>query len=122
MNKDDLREVLLEHDPAAGRELPPDAAATMKHAVLTTGRTYEPRVAWRPFVAAFVGMVVFVIAAILVSRPAPEGNATPSTLTSATEAVQPASNDKERTAVRQIQYTTEGGTRVIWNLDPDFEL
>lgn len=124
MTNEQLSKILEEHDPAAGKNLPPDSAAAMKRAVLAAVPDNKPRATWWPGVAAVATMLVFVIAALLVTGPDdPARSATSVTQTASLEPASPArQSTDEETSVQQIQYTTEGGTRVIWTLDPDFEL
>ncbi len=121
MNEDEITWILREYDPAAGRELDPGQAARMKGSMLAA--TGETRPApWRPVIAALAAMVVFVIATLLVSPPKTDP-APMTTHSVANEPMQPAeASENDSPTVRQIQYTTEGGTRIIWTLDPNFQL
>lgn len=123
MTEDELGRILRDHDPAAGRALSPDDAARMKRLMMAAVGEEHGSHLWRPALAAIAVMVLFVVAALLVGNPRREPSASPATQTAEHEPSQPdAEREGDRPAVRQIQYTTEGGTRIIWTLDPDFEL
>ena len=96
----DLRTFLREHDPAAGAQLAPDARHRIRAAMFAAHD--EPRRLrfLRPIAATLMSLVVLLTIAFgLVRRreePAPE--------------------------LRRVEYTTPGGTRVIWTLDPSFRM
>lgn len=121
MTEEQLRQLLLESDPARNRELPPDRAAAMRRKATAAVRSRRPRAQWLPALAALAAMLVFIVSVLFVTRPGsfPEPPVATQTAATDTEVV---TADDEGTSVRQIQYTTEGGTRVVWTLNPDFEL
>jgi hypothetical protein len=120
----ELSRVLKQHDPAAGRRLDPDKAAAIKRAALAAISDEEASGNWWPALGAVTALLVFVVATLLlVNRPGPSRRTEVATQTASAETVQPPPANTDRaTGVRQIQYTTEGGTRIIWTIDPDFEL
>ncbi|HEX7151195.1 MAG TPA: hypothetical protein VF618_06885 [Thermoanaerobaculia bacterium] len=101
MKNDRLSALLREHDPAAGRELAGDDVLRIRTAVLSSTR--ERRVSYAVRLSfATLALVLFAgaWAAMRTREAAP--------------APQPQK--------RQIHYTTPGGTRIIWSLDPEFQL
>ena len=54
-------------------------------------------------------------AVLLLVRPAPI-TMEPST------SVRPSVTGRSERTARQVQFTTESGTRIVWTLDPEFEL
>ncbi len=109
---DDLRTWLRRGDPAAGAaDLTLDETRLMRQRILATAReTRRPR--FVPL-AALVGAVA--LAAVLLLRPAPV------TMEYSTTVRPSVAETSERTA-RQVQFTTDSGTRIVWTLDPEFEL
>ena len=122
MNDNELKTILREHDPAAGKSLTAQEVSAMRRRVLAGVPDRPRRGVLRPALA-FVVVVGIAIAALIMNRPKtpePDTAAVTQTVEGSGEStpVEPVAP----THVRQIQYTTEGGTRVIWTLDPDFEL
>ncbi len=95
---DELTEILRAHDPARGKALTGfDRTRIVQRALATM----PPR-RWQ--LAAALALLALVVAggALVRARrtvPVPQ-----------------------RAAVRQIQYVTPGGTRIIWTLDPNFHM
>jgi hypothetical protein len=104
------QQVLRDHDPH-GERMSPDAAARMREAVVRTARTASPSRVWpmRVALAAFACVVLMLSA--LATQHAPLG--VPLDTSPAIAA------GSER---RQIQFATPGGTRIIWEINPDFTL
>lgn len=90
----DLEPLLRRHDPAEGKVLTAADRARTLRAAQVPHRLTRPR-----FAAAF-GLVLVLAAVLMVSRRR--------------EAAPP--------PVRQIQYATPGGTRIVWTLDPRFHM
>ena len=95
---DELTEILRAHDPARGKALTGfDRTRIVQRALAAAPR---PR---RRLAAALALVVLALVAGTVVrgrrTMPVPQ-----------------------RAAVRQIQYVTRGGTRVIWTLDPNFHM
>ncbi len=119
---EEIRELLRRGDPAGdGETLAPDEIAQLRRKILAAVPSGSPR-GWRSSwalglsaaaAAAMVSLVVFLwspssslrTARSPVESPAREGGV----------------RTRER-AVQQIQFVTPGGTRVIWTLDPDFDV
>jgi hypothetical protein len=110
----DLKTLLREGDPAAADEgLPPEQVHALRRAMLNAARQPDVvRTPWqRPLaVAAMVALTVGagVFAGQRLAR-AP-----------ATSLDAPAAAPVE--GRRQLQFSTPGGTRIIWVFDPDFSV
>ena len=109
---DDLRAWLHRGDPASGdTDLTLEETKLMRQRILATSR--ETRRPWFVPLAALTGAAA--LAAVFLLRPAPVTMEFPAT------ARPSVSKTAERTT-RQVQFTTDSGTRIVWTLDPDFEL
>ncbi len=83
----------------------------MRQRIVASAR--ETRRPWFVPLAALAGAAA--LAAVLLLRPAPV------TMEYSTPVRPTVVVTSERTA-RQVQFTTDSGTRIIWTLDPEFEL
>ena len=109
---DDLRQWLHRGDPACGdTDLTLEETRLMRQRILATVR--ETRRPWFVPLAALAGTAA--LAAVLLLRPAPI------TMEPSTTVRPPVAERSEHNA-RQVQFTTESGTRIVWTLDPEFEL
>ena len=111
MPDNDLREWLQRGDPADEEKMTIEETRLMRQRILAGVR--ETRRPWLVPLAALAGTAA--LAAVLLLRTAPI-NLEPSIPVGP-----PVAERSERTAL-QVQFTTESGTRIIWTLDPDFEL
>jgi hypothetical protein len=121
-----LREILRAWDPAKdGRELAGAERALMRRRVLEAAA--EP--AGLGFRVQLLATAAVVMLAVIIGwgiydgagRQAPvTAKEIPTTHPAATSGSN-TDGETERKA-RQIQFSTPGGTRVIWTLDPDFEV
>lgn len=110
---DEIRKLLRRGDPAGdGETLPPDEVASLRRKILAAVPP-EPSRGWRPAWALGLGVAA---AAVLVSVVVFMPRTQPEKVLPTQEA-----HTQER-AVQQIQFVTPGGTRVIWTLDPDFDV
>ena len=111
--RDDLRTWLRRGDPSGnGAELPADEVRRMRQRILAT-----PAVPSRVrIVPLAVLTTAAALTALLLLRPAPP--VAPPGATSA----RLANTTQSAPAPRQIRFTTDRGTRIVWTLDPDFEL
>jgi hypothetical protein len=112
----DIRTLLRDADPLRGESGLSDAdAARLRSAVVGSARNVPASgMFWRAAFAA-AAILALVIAAGMFAARKP---ATPEPLASAeASSVQPVSGER-----RQLQFATPGGTRIIWTLDPDFQL
>jgi hypothetical protein len=93
----DLRTLLRQHDPAHGAALAPEDRHRIRAAMLDA-RPLPLRI-WRPVAATVMSLIVlFTVAFGLIRRR------------------------EEPPQSRRVEYTTPGGTRVIWTLDPSFRM
>ena len=113
MPDNDLREWLQRGDPASDEDkMTLEETSLMRQRILATAReTRGPR--FLPL-AALAGAVALG-AVLLLLRPAPV------TMEYSTT-VRPAVAETSQRSARQVQFTTDSGTRIVWTLDPDFEL
>ena len=104
----DWRQMLREYDPGTER-LDAPAAARIRGMVVRAASGPAPRAAWsmRVALAGFAG-VVLTLSVFGTARP----------IDSSEPSVTPGA-PRER---RQIQFATPGGTRIIWELNPQFTL
>jgi hypothetical protein len=107
--------LLTAADPVAERpSLSGEEARAIRRAVIVAAAAAPPaRGAWPGTISVTALVLVMIVAGILSGL-----KLTPAD-TWADSAGAAASQDDER---RQLQFATPGGTRVIWTLDPDFEL
>lgn len=96
----DLRTLLRRHDPAASSTLADHDRHRIRAAMFAAAGTRRRVGFLRPLFVTVTSLVVLVTIAFGVVRrgdaPAPEP--------------------------RRVEYTTPGGTRVIWTLDPSFPM
>ena len=93
----DLRMLLRQHDPALGATLAPEE----RHRIRAAMFDVQPRRTrfWRPVAVTVMSLLVlFTVAFGLIRRR------------------------EEPPQTRRVEYTTPGGTRVIWTLDPSFRM
>ena len=110
----DLGARLREADPV-GREpgLSPDALAEMRRNVVVAARQEQRFVITRHRILALVGAAALVaVAGVAIARK-PDGRVVPASAPAA------ASDQGRRT---QVHFSTPGGTRIIWTIDPGFQL
>jgi hypothetical protein len=112
----DMGKHLLVGDPLADAPaLPPDEVQQMRRAVVAAARGPAP--AWWPrpvMVGATIAATL--VAGVLIGRRLPHADP---------PALLPAGIVEGQTvepARRQVQFDTPGGTRIIWVIDPDFDL
>lgn len=111
----DLHTLLTDADPVTEKpELSPEEALAMRRAVLSAARTRPPaRDPWSGALPVAAVVILTIAAGVALGRKLPAG--TESGGISAHVLAAPS----ER---RQMQFATPGGTRVIWTLDPEFDL
>jgi hypothetical protein len=103
------QQILRENDPGAER-MDADTAARMRGTIVRVAKAAAPSPAvWRMRVAlAAFACLILMISMFGTQRP----------LDGSPEGVAPVSGTERR----QIQFATPGGTRIIWELNPDFSL
>ena len=95
----DLRSLLRQHDPADGASL----SAEERHRIRSAMFAAEPvsRIRFlRPIAATLMSLLVLLTITFGIVRR----------------------RDPQVPEVRRVEYTTPGGTRVIWTLDPSFRM
>lgn len=110
---DSLRALLREGDPAdAGSELSHEESADLRRLVLNSGRPIRPT-RWFPIAAAVTAAVLVAILLL------PDNVSTP---TGSPQAPSQFADDETPEAPRQVRFSTEKGTQIIWVLDPKLDL
>jgi hypothetical protein len=109
-----LDTLLRDADPVSREPGPsPDTVASLRRKVIAAAHEVPVRpVLWGRQLVMAACLTVMVLTGVLVARRVP------STVREAPRAV-PASVADQRT---QVRFSTPGGTRIIWTLDPDFQL
>ena len=112
----DLRDRLRAADPVTSEPaLPADDVAAMRRRVIDAAReTRVPAAGWNRALAIAAAVAVMTGVGIDVARRAPRQEAAALPLAS-TAAAAPAGRT-------QLHFSTPGGTRVVWTLDPAFHL
>ncbi len=109
---DELRRWLHRGDPASGdADLTLEETRLMRRRILGT----VPEKRRSRFIPLAVLAGAAALAAVLLLRPVPV------TLESSTT-VRPSVAERSERPARQVLFTTESGTRIVWTLDPEFEL
>jgi hypothetical protein len=110
----DLQTLLRDADPVRREPgLPPDAVVRLRHAVIAAAPAAPVRqVFWGRQLAMAACLTVMVLTGVLAARRVPSA---------ARDAGEPpgAPVSDQRT---QVRFSTPGGTRIIWTLDPEFQL
>jgi hypothetical protein len=117
-----LADILREGDPAADSELSPMQVNAMRRVVLDATRRRSnlidvARTPWHQPLAMATMVALMIAAGIITGRRLAIDDA---------EAPGGPGNDTVRTAPadqkRQLQFSTPGGTRIIWVFDPEFTM
>jgi hypothetical protein len=111
----DLRTLLRQHDPALGARLADEERYRIRAAMFDA----RPRPVrfWKRVAATVMSLIVLLTMAFGLMRSEALGP-------SGAEAVapdRPTAGSPDRQS-RRVEYTTPGGTRVIWTLDPSFRM
>jgi hypothetical protein len=110
----DLKTLLRDADPVPREPaLPPDTVAGLRRAVLAAARAAPVRpVLWGRQLAMAACLSVMVLVGLVAAHRVPSAvRDVPRPTT--------ASASPQRT---QVHFSTPGGTRIIWTLDPGFQL
>jgi hypothetical protein len=112
----DIRDRLREADPLlTDPALPPEDVAVMRRRVLDAARGPRPAaVDWKRTLAFAAAIAVIAGAGIDTARRTSRATNAPDPA-----AVTPAATGTTRT---QLHFSTPGGTRIIWTIDPAFHL
>jgi hypothetical protein len=115
MNNDDLRTQLRERDPMRHEPgLSEAQRAVMRQAIVAAAsHPVRPAASWRGLALAAATAMVAVLGV------AGARSVATSRLQDGARDAGPLTHTPRRT---QVQFATPGGTRVIWTLDPDFQL
>lgn len=105
---EDWQTLLRQHDPA-DRDIDPQRAIEIRHAAIEVARQSEPGGSPWPLRLAFAALAMVLLAA----GAGDDGRAP------VVENFVVAAPEGER---RQVQFATPGGTRIIWEINPDFAL
>ena len=111
----DLTNRLRDADPVPREPgLSPEAAANLRRAVVAAGRaaTIHP-VLWGRQLAIAACLTVMVLAGVVAAHRVP-----PATREDVSQAAASAGSDRRT----QVHFSTPGGTRIVWTLDPGFQL
>ena|SRR6185436_18980961 len=110
----DWMTALRDGDPAAAEPLSTDDAEAMRRVVVAAAREERRQPLWWPQVLAFAAVVTLMVTASAVSgrHLAGQPSGTPPAPGEGVEA-------GER---RQLQFSTPGGTRIIWVFNSEFRL
>ena len=109
----DLNTMLRNGDPAAAdRELTPSQVDVMRRQVIIAARQPDVvRTPWHQPLAVAAMVALTIAAGVIVGQRVPHSDE-PSRQQPA-----PSRSEDQR---RQLQFSTPGGTRIIWVFDPDF--
>ena len=109
----DLRTLLQRGDPLAERpQLSPDEALAIRQVVLGAVRSERSAgVPWPGAVPIAAALITVIAAGVAIGFKRPPADPPRAAAVSAD------SGDR-----RQVQFSIPGGTRIIWTIDPDFEL
>ena len=108
-----LNNLLRDADPVPREPgLSPDAVASLRRVVVAAARATPIRpVFWGRQMAMAACLTAMVLTGVVAARRVPPAvRDVPSPTTSASA---------ERT---QVHFSTPGGTRIVWTLDPDFQI
>lgn len=108
------KELLREHDPAAGPSLSAEIVAAMRRRVVNAVPAARSGQAWWLQPLAVAAMVLLMIAAGIVA-----GRRLPVIDRDAMSDIPVLADVGER---RQLQFATPGGTRIIWVFDSQFTI
>ena len=110
----DLKRLLLEGDPAAGdRSLSDTQADVMRRQITNAARQPDVlRTPWQQPLAV-AAMVALTVAAGIIAGERLSRSDVPT--------LEPSGAAPEDSR-RQLQFSTPGGTRIIWVFDPDFSM
>ena len=114
----DVGRLLRDADPLAQEAgLAPSTADDMRRAIVSAARDSSQAAVWWPrpiVVAATVAMML--TAGVILGRSLPWREARTTAALPQTSSATHAANAERR----QLQFSTPGGTRIIWVFDPEF--
>lgn len=109
-----IKNLLRDADPVPREAgLSPDSVANLRRAVISAAHAAPVRqVYWGRQLAMAACLTVMVLTGVIAARRVPS-------TTRDASAPMTASVSDQRT---QVRFSTPGGTRIIWTLDPEFQL
>ncbi len=111
----DIRNLLRETDPVAREPRPsPETLTEMRRAVLAVARMTPATPVWGRQLTLAASLTVMVLAAVVAASRVPSAPSGPDASSSVPTAVSGQGT--------QVQFSTPGGTRIVWTLDPGFQL
>jgi hypothetical protein len=117
----DWRIRLRDADRALDAEVDPDAAERVRQSVLATSRASLPETrSWsRTFVAAAATLALVCVALLTALQ---DVKVAPVQKGTTADIGDPALDSPSTPDRQQLQFSTPGGTRIIWVFDPGFEV
>ena len=111
----DISELLKQADPAASEPpLAPDDLQRMRRVVIATLPEQSP-VFWPRPLIVMATLALALASSVAIGRRLPPPHTTPP----GKVVTQPLT---QAGSVSQLEFTTPGGTRIIWTFEPDFKL
>jgi hypothetical protein len=106
--------LLRAHDPAGDTRLPPEQASNIRAVAVTAAAQARPQgVAWQRPLAMAAIILLMVGSGVVAGLRVADRNRNESVA-----AVDPGEEPAER---RQLQFSTPGGTRIIWVFNSEFD-
>ena len=111
MNEKNLNTVLRVGDPAGDERLSQQHAAVMRRQIVNAARRPDVvRTPWQQPLAVAAMIALTIATGIIAGQRLPQPR---------TGSMEPVSTAPEEPR-RQLQFSTPGGTRIIWVFDPEF--
>jgi hypothetical protein len=105
--------LLRDHDPAGDVRLTSDEATTIRAAAVAAAARARPSgISWQRPLAMAAILVLMIGSGVVAGRRAAERDR------QSAATAGPAAAPEER---RQLQFSTPGGTRIIWVFNPEFD-
>ena len=132
--EEQLRAVLKQGDPLGDGSAPDGGElSNMRRRVVAASVPHSLPIRPRLLILATAAALIVALAAVAVWRLLPENGRQEATIASrgaadrATDDLAAEETAEEETAayepvVRQVQFTTSGGTRIVWILNPDLQI
>ena len=109
----DWRTALREGDPGAHAALTGDEVERVRRAVLSAVPMSRQAAPWAQPLLVAVTIALMIGSGAMMGRRAADADA---------DAVRPAPVADDEPVARQLQFSTPGGTRIIWTFNPDLHL
>ena len=117
----DWRIRLRDADRALGSDVEPETAQRLRRSVIVASRASVPAAgSWsRTFVATAATLALVCVALLTALQ---KGKVAPVQKATTAEIGEPALDSAPTPDRQQLQFSTPGGTRIIWVFDPGFEV